>query len=660
MAKVIKKSFKLPGVFGFFKRVAGKVAGRRKSHPVVFWSVLAVILSISISLLLIPKSDSEHFRAQVNAPEATRVAFSEAVSMSEGGRPRAPEPSVRKLDSVRPLFISFVSEKSPWGAEVAAAEFINKDITNHVRISPAARGVWRMEGAGRIVFTPEHDWAAGVSYNVRFDRKLFASLNVDTAVNFKTAPFSGQLESFAFYPNRGQKRSLIAVAVVEFSHALNSENFNRGVTLKLGSRDVKFSVKFDNLQRQAFIYSDPVSIESKAQNLRLAVRASTAQGGGSMEELRGNLTVQPSDDFFRVNSADARIIRNSRDIQEQILMIGFTDEPTSLDGKIRLYQLPRYKTEDQRAQKRNHNWQKDELTDEVMKNLNLQPLELKATNVEGSGGMFEYGFLFRADEEQGRQMYLVIEPGIKSENGFELTNASTRIMSVPVPSKIVKIVGGGSILPLGGSRELSLVAEGGVRVIRAELARVNATEINHLVTQTNSLMPTPNFSNWKFDETNMSTIFRRDIQIARPDASGVRYASVNLGDYVNSNTKGVFVIDVYNADSRKGSSDGDRRLVILTDIGIVSKHNLDNTVSVFAVSVTNGRPISDANVSVFGKNGQSLINVRTGSSGRADLPAMQGDNYRFEREPVAIVVTSGSDLSFIPFSSSPKIIFTRR
>ena len=63
----------------------------------------------------------------------------------------------------------------------------------------------------------------------------------------------------------------------------------------------------------------------------------------------------------------------------------------------------------------------------------------------------------------------------------------------------------------------------------------------------------------------------------------------------------------------------DRRLILVTDLGLLVKDNADGTHDVFVQSIKTGEPVGGAQVDVLGKNGIPVVSVKTDDTGRADV-----------------------------------------
>lgn len=626
------------------KTVCTRIGNWRKKHPRLFWGTVGGMAMLLILAMLF-SGKTERIGLDFTAPNPMILSDHGHLTTTQedtSSKVRIPEPAKnRKLGEASVFRLYFKGTKKQ-SSNVAAPEFIGKNISNHVKINPLIPGEWRFEKANEITFKPQYDWPADTKFDVSFDKKLFERNIGGISLSFNTAPFQTKLESFSMYPNPLKQKTLVAVARLDFTHEVDITDLEKRVSFQLDGKKVEFSIRSDNLGRQAFIYSKPIDITEKSQTLKFSgTGIKTTQGGAVSKDVTASLSVAAADDFFKISDVDTRIVRNTQDVQEQIIMLEFTDAPVNPEKHISVYQLPKDKSSSKPIS--------PEMAESMIKEKSATKLKLKPLPMESSGGIHGYGLAFAADPESGNKLYFKMDAGIKSENGFEIKTRYDTFLTMPRPTKTVKIVGNGSILPLGGSQELSFVAEGGVKTIKVELARINTNDINHLVTQTSDTIPKANFRNYNFDESNISTIFKKDVRLSGADSFAVKYASINLGNYVNSSTKGIFIIDAYDDDSYRGANSGDRRLVVLTDIGIVHKMANDGTSSVFAVSVSTGRPVSGAVVSVLGRNGTSIYKTETNSSGRAELPHFRGQEYAREKYPVAITVSDSGDLSFIQY-----------
>ncbi|PTY06747.1 hypothetical protein DB346_00335 [Verrucomicrobia bacterium LW23] len=96
----------------------------------------------------------------------------------------------------------------------------------------------------------------------------------------------------------------------------------------------------------------------------------------------------------------------------------------------------------------------------------------------------------------------------------------------------------------------------------------------------------------------------------------------------------------------------DRRFIIVTDLGMIVKHNADMSRDIFVQSIQSGKPVAGVTVEVIGVNGVPVATATTNADGRASLPVIAG--LKHERLPIAIVARLEDDISFIPFRSADR------
>ena len=86
----------------------------------------------------------------------------------------------------------------------------------------------------------------------------------------------------------------------------------------------------------------------------------------------------------------------------------------------------------------------------------------------------------------------------------------------------------------------------------------------------------------------------------------------------------------------------DKRLVLVTDLGLVAKRTIDGSRDVFVQSIANGLPVGGATVEVWGRNGLVLVSQVTDASGHTRLPNLAA--FQREKTPVLMVVRKEGDV----------------
>src|SRR5207244_969079 len=125
-----------------------------------------------------------------------------------------------------------------------------------------------------------------------------------------------------------------------------------------------------------------------------------------------------------------------------------------------------------------------------------------------------------------------------------------------------------------------------------------------------------------------------------------------LGRYLSrgASPKGLFLVSVQGYDSvtRRKVGPMDRRLVLLTDLGLLAKQGADGAQDVFVQSLRTGLPVAGVTVNVVGKNGLTVISAESDADGHAHFPSLR--SFERERTPELYAAEKGEDLSFLPMN----------
>lgn len=531
----------------------------------------------------------------------------------------------------------------------------NAAVQENVKITPAIRGTWKMPTPYDITFTPDQDWPAGTKFNVRINEKLFArDVRPDrTTISFKTAPIVATMDIFNTYTTPGEKNSVTGVAVVSFNYPIQTRDFSDKVSMKLDGRHIDFTVKFDRYMRTAIIQTAPIKITDETQTLRMKLnRIMDADGNSRTEKITAKTIINSADEFFKIADLTTITADDKFGNPQQLLLLNMTAAArgdTDWAKYINAYLLP--KNIPSEPDEDFHAWGRDEVTPEIIKK--SKKLELKHVDFVNPAGTYQYAFSYAVSDDVARYIYVDIAPDILSENGFSTKNGLTSVMAAAYPERSVKIVGRGALLSLAGDRKLGLVARGGVDTAHVDIYKVESREINHLITQTYNLFSNLEFrAPWVFDAYDMSVVFQKKIPFANTARDHVNYTSINLGEYLDrtyNDQTGIFVIKA--GATQNDAEYGDARLILLTNLGIIRKINLGKSSVVFVSQLSNGRAAKDVNIIVLGRNGQPIWSGATNQDGVVNIPYFSIDEYRNEREPIAIVARHDDDVSFIPYNA---------
>lgn len=559
----------------------------------------------------------------------------------------------RDIAPATALRISYDYVSGP-GAPAFNTNLSRSELAQNIKISPAIRGKWHFVNPYAIAFTPDSDWPSDTRFNVKIGEKLFShDVRPNTRhISFKTEPIAAKIDMFNIYPAPGGDRAVIGVAVVSFDYPIQTRDFADKVSMRLGGHRLNFDVKIDRYMRTAIIRTDPIEITDDTQTLRFKLnRIYDADGRSRTKKITAHATIDSADNFFKIADVSTITADDKYGNPQQLILVDMTSaaaENTNWNDYIDAYLLPKNAQEDENTDE-SHTWANDEITADVIKN--SKKIKLTRANFVNPAGTYQYAFSYDVSDNDPRYLYVTIKPDIHSANGFVTQNGIGRVMPVAYPERSVKIMGGGALLSMAGDKKLAIVARGGVDTAYVNLYKIESNAINHLITQTYNLFSDVEFrAPWIFDAYDMASVFQKKIPFSDTSKNHVNYAALNLGEYLDrtyTDKTGIFIIKT--GASKHAAEYGDARLILLTNMGIIRKINLDRSSVVFVSYLSDGRPASEIDITVLGRNGYPIWAGVTDSDGRANVPQFSSDEYRNEKEPVAIVARHDSDVSFIPY-----------
>jgi uncharacterized protein YfaS (alpha-2-macroglobulin family) len=263
----------------------------------------------------------------------------------------------------------------------------------------------------------------------------------------------------------------------------------------------------------------------------------------------------------------------------------------------------------------------------------------------------EKAYNFRIDVPEGRQLYLRLAAGFSSVNDFKMSSGYDTVLNTPGYPQELKLTHEGSVLALSGAHQFGMLSRN-LPAVEVRVGRVLPRQLNHLISQSYGDISDPRFSNYQFNEENLAEISREVIQLNQGHPKEANYAAFDLSSYLKSaDDYGLFFITVQGWDpvrKRPISNTGDKRLLLVSDLGLVVKQNGDSSHELFVQSIASGKPVAGAVVELLGKNGLAVMHATTDERGHASLPRSKG--LEREKSPTVFLVHRGNDLSFLPFA----------
>ena len=547
---------------------------------------------------------------------------------------------------------------------VARIDLVGEEITSGIRLSPAKNGTWTWVDDRSIQFVPETDWPAGTDYSITFDKPIFSKqtrLSEDD-YSFSTPPLDIKFVRSEFYQDPENLSIRRVVATAKFSHPVDKDSFERRLSMgmqaekALDQKNTKahgFSVSYNKSQRQAYITSEPVSLPTEPNYMKIMVGdgVSTLLGGASSTEKLEQKTLVPDlYSFLKVRNAWINIVRNSNDEPEQVITLEFTDHinQQELLKKLSVFRLPKDGPTGRRLWNSPRQVDENVLSNSVPVILNQIPNERDSSTT--------YSFVI--DVPESEYLYLRIDNNLKSINKFVHASRYDTVLDVPRYPKEVRLSGEGSILTYSGNHQLSVVTRG-VSGLKYTVGKLLNGKINHLITQTRGDITNPVFNNWSYTEKDIVEYESSIVSLTPAHPKQANHSSFDLTEYLpeQENRFGLFFIEVNGWEEKRKAlltHVSDKRLILVTDLGLIVKENADNSHEVFVQSISTGLPVGGATVELLGRNGIAVLTATTDARGHASFASTKG--FSQEKEPTVYVVKTTEDMSFIPFEGRSRQI----
>ena len=584
--------------------------------------------------------------------------------------------------TVMPLRLRFsapVATLDAVGAEEGTATAVEG-----LTLKPALAGRWAFEDESTLVFTPAEDWPVGQGYEVTVDApKALAPGRVlaESRFAFDSAPFVAGVDSAEFYQDPESAGLKRAVWALTFSHPVDADALrSRLSTTAFDGADRALAappieLRFDEPGLKAWVQTAPLTVPENGGRVTLTLAEgakSRLEGPGRAGESVSNVAM-PSLYSVALDNVEATVVDDENGEPKQLVVLSFNDTLNDRDiaSQVKLWLLPeafvpspqRRADPDSDYQKTvPYPWSEGEVDAATLKAATPLRFEL----LPGEREWVETHTL-RFEAPPGRRLWLEMPKGLKSFGGFLLGQPQRRLLVVPEYPKLLRFVGEGALLSLRGERRVSLVARN-TPDVRLEIGRVLPEQLQVLVGTNDGQLQNPSL--WRVDEDMLVERFEETLSIPTDDPAKANYRGVDLGTYFNANERGVFLLSLrsMNADEaalttrerldRNAGQQTDSRLVVLTDLGVLAKTELDGRRKVFVQSLSDGTPVAGALVSVVGRNGQVVVAANTDGEGVATLPTFEP--FVRERTPVLLRVTRGEDMSFLPLGDWSRRLDTSR
>jgi alpha-2-macroglobulin len=587
-----------------------------------------------------------------------------------------------------PLSIKFDSS-------VAPIELVGKATTVGINVMPKIEGEWQWVAENELTFQPKADWPVGEVYRVSFNAKAFApkTLLDQWDLEFSAPKFMAYIGKGEFYQDPINPAMKKVVVSLSFSHPVDTVKLEKSIKLKMrgaktnllsfGADTIPFVLSYDKFKLNAYIHSAPLGIPADDSVMEVVIDGGlkAAAGGKPFEKTLTQSVNIPGLNSLLINEVSPIVVSNAQNEPEQILSLNASAaiNEKEIAAHIKAWVLPRNKListpEELKSPYRWGNTQ--EMTSAVLAAstpLALEAIPSELENIE------THSFKYKANVTS--YIYVQVDKGLKSFGGYQLGKVDARIMQVPPFPAEVKILSQGSLLALSGERKVAVLVRD-LPGLQMEVGRILPGQLQHLISQTNGRFSDPSFNYGSIDADNLSERFEKNIPL-RLTPGKAHYEALDLSDYLskgeglnNSQDKrGVFLLtmrgykpsktvagDNANVNTNEETADSnendasstqnpeqfvDKRLILVTDLGLIAKKELDGSQVVYVQSIHSGLPVVGATVEVMAKNGQAIFSQTTDANGRVKFAKLDG--LKRERSAILYIVKKAGDLSFLPIN----------
>ena len=548
---------------------------------------------------------------------------------------------------VAPLRVRFAESAAPLA-------LVGKPATTGLRLDPAHPGVWRWLDDRTLEFKPEADWPVGGSFTLAFAKKDFFAPGVllqTYETGFGSAPFSAAVSAGELYqdPVDGSLKKL--VATVDFSHPVNEASLRKAISLKLGDgltfRDQgkePWTMTLDKTGLHAYVHSAPLAVPLESSVVALVVDKGVGamQGGAPTPQTIERAVTVPGRYQLNFTGIETRYVNNPQGEPQQVLMLesSFPVSDETIARHVRAWLLP---------EKRN-GWNMSRLSEDQLKQ--SQPLAL--TQIASAEPLNKlHSFTFRAPVK--RQIWVQIDEKIEAVGGYLSKNPETALLNTGEYPKALRLMGDGALLSLNGEKKVGFMAQG-MAGVKVEIARLLPGQLHQMVDQNYDHFAKPSVYGETFDRLVERMEFVREF--AAVDPAKPIYDAVDLSSYLDAEggRRGVFVLRLTPFDPAQpkreysdypnGAGSGDRRFILVTDLGLIGKRTRDGGQDVFVQSISTGAPVAGAKVEIVGRNGLAVAESVTDEAGHARFS--QTNELKREKTPIMVSASLGNDLSFLP------------
>lgn len=599
-----------------------------------------------LPLLILCSMAVAAFGASASSPAFVRVA----VTVPLDGE----EPLTAFFEPDEPLCRKAYGEE--WASRCFAALGREGEPARGVRLVPDVPGDWRWEDGRRLSFRPERPWPADRSFSLVVDgMSLPARVKLTSSrVAFATPPLATLRLNADVWIDPDLNGERAVTFDMAFTTPPDRALIERDMTLRAFDDALKLS-------RPEFVWSENGTCLVRARVLALGKRptpvtlslpgvAGEVRGDGARwsvppgrEVAKAQVTVPGADTLFMVKKAELEPSRDENLTGEYRLTLetSLLVRPDELARAMKALRLPRALEETAVSATV---WTAAPVIDnETLARavpVELEPLQ----RADAPSGRVS----FRVKAEPGAYLLFDLPQGFGPSREFTLASPWREVFYAPPFRPELDFLQPGNVLALGGARRLDIHSSG-LTSIRWRASRVLEPYLGMLAAQ-----PSP-FTGAGLPFDMVSDVAEGVVPLQRTDPGSPQFASLDVTPLLRDG-HGLAWIELTGMDGDKAVASASRFLLV-TDMGMIVKEGASGARDVFVCSLSAGKPVAGARVSVVGANGQPVAEAVTDADGRASLPSVSG-LWR-ERRPVAVTAWikrgKGEDMAWLPLDDESRV-----
>lgn len=555
---------------------------------------------------------------------------------------------------IKPLVINF-------RRSVAPLQAINTDISAGIQLTPSMKGTWHWNNDSTLTFTPQEDWKIDENYELTFSQEglLAEHIRLDKyEVEFNTPAFTlnnGRAEFFQDPLDPDIKKMIVTL---RFSHPVDAVTLERNLVLEAESGlqvrstvEKMLNVTYSDDLLTAYVHTSSYLVPKIPRKLKLKLENGVEpKSGGNALKNAGSWSVDvPGRGSLTFNNVSLDVVEDG---VSPVQVIQFSSSvpvtETEINRKLKVWLLPE-QIPGKKAQQGFAYWGKQDVDYKLLTDDIRLPLIYQSGEFDSSAF---HALTFKA--QPGRYLYVVLPEGMQAVGGYESVEGQAFVMRVPDYPKFLKFMSEGSLLSLNGEKKVAVISRG-YNALTFGVRRILPGQLHHFVDGRGRYMKNPSM---REDEINSTAErFTQNIRGLKVGLAESQISELDLGAYLNrsGSPRGVFMLSVNGGDSSDYDNyfdEDQRRLVVLTDLGMIVKSDMDANYDVYVMSLSAGNAAVGVKVELIGKNGQPLSSNITDADGHVKI--RRGEHWTREKQPLMFVASKGDDATFIPYDSDDR------